>query len=284
MHRNVVKVLDLGGDEDGGDGQIYLVMELLKGQSLAARLRASRELLPLAEVAALFADILDGVGAAHASGIVHRDLKPENVLLAGQDGERVAKVVDFGLAHIDDPLDAGPTLTSKDMVAGTPEYMSPEAIAPVEVRHHDGALHGLVRDHDERPVKEHRDEQRLHHMADPPVHRALRRRSRGRRRGPGERATRADERVEARHPCVQRAPACGHEARIRLDAPPREVQEHAAAREVTRGDAEREAGARVGLRCEEVRRDVGEARSRSRSAAMTARSSRPTAEKSARAS
>ncbi|WP_437907941.1 protein kinase [Sorangium sp. So ce327] len=95
-------------------------------QSLGALLRASRELLPLAEVAALFADILDGVGAAHASGIVHRDLKPENVLLAEQDGERVAKVVDFGLAHLDDPLDAGPTLTSQDMVAGTPEYMSPE--------------------------------------------------------------------------------------------------------------------------------------------------------------
>ncbi|WP_437488072.1 serine/threonine-protein kinase [Sorangium sp. So ce1014] len=126
VHRNVVKVLDLGGDEDDGDELIYLVMELLKGQSLAARLRAPRELLGLAEAAAIFAGILEGVGAAHASGIVHRDLKPENVLLAEQDGELVAKVVDFGLAHLDDPLDAGPTLTSSDMVAGTPEYMSPE--------------------------------------------------------------------------------------------------------------------------------------------------------------
>ncbi|WP_437735777.1 serine/threonine-protein kinase [Sorangium sp. So ce1335] len=126
VHRNVVKVLDLGGDEDDGDGLIYLVMELLRGQSLAARLRASRELPDLAEVAEIFADILDGVGAAHACGIVHRDLKPENVLLVEQDGRRVAKVVDFGLAHLDDPLDAGPTLTSQDMVAGTPEYMSPE--------------------------------------------------------------------------------------------------------------------------------------------------------------
>ncbi|WP_437962325.1 serine/threonine-protein kinase (plasmid) [Sorangium sp. So ce119] len=125
-HRNVVKVLDLGGDEDDDDGVIYLVMELLKGQSLAARLRAPRELPDLAEVASIFADILDGVGAAHACGIVHRDLKPENVLLAEQDGQRVAKVVDFGLAHLDDPLDAGPTLTSEDMIAGTPEYMSPE--------------------------------------------------------------------------------------------------------------------------------------------------------------
>ncbi|WP_437679233.1 serine/threonine-protein kinase [Sorangium sp. So ce131] len=126
VHRNVVKVLDLGGDEDEDDGVIYLVMELLKGQSLGAWLRASRELPGLEEVASIFADILDGVGAAHASGIVHRDLKPENVLVVEQDGERVAKVVDFGLAHLDDPLDAGPTLTSKDMVAGTPEYMSPE--------------------------------------------------------------------------------------------------------------------------------------------------------------
>ncbi|WP_437601414.1 serine/threonine-protein kinase [Sorangium sp. So ce590] len=126
VHRNVVKVLDLGGDEDDGDELIYLVMELLKGQSLAARLRAPRELLGLAEATAIFAGILEGVGAAHGSGIVHRDLKPENVLLAEQDGELVAKVVDFGLAHLDDPLDAGPTLTSSDMVAGTPEYMSPE--------------------------------------------------------------------------------------------------------------------------------------------------------------
>ncbi|MGK3996259.1 serine/threonine-protein kinase [Sorangium sp. So ce1024] len=126
VHRNVVRVLDLGGDDDEDDGVIYLVMELLRGQSLAARLRASRELPDLAEVAEIFADILDGVGAAHACGIVHRDLKPENVLLVEQDGRRVAKVVDFGLAHLDDPLDAGPTLTSQDMVAGTPEYMSPE--------------------------------------------------------------------------------------------------------------------------------------------------------------
>ncbi|WP_437782858.1 serine/threonine-protein kinase [Sorangium sp. So ce1097] len=125
VHRNVVKVLDLGGDDED-DGVIYLVMELLRGQSLAARLRAPRELPDLAEVAEIFADILDGVGAAHACGIVHRDLKPENVLLVEQDGQRVAKVVDFGLAHLDDPLDAGPTLTSQDMVAGTPEYMSPE--------------------------------------------------------------------------------------------------------------------------------------------------------------
>jgi serine/threonine-protein kinase len=70
--------------------------------------------------------ILDALEAAHGCGIVHRDLKPENVLLTEVAGRQVAKVVDFGLAHLDDALDAGPTLTSQDMVAGTPEYMSPE--------------------------------------------------------------------------------------------------------------------------------------------------------------
>src|SRR6185295_5168687 len=73
----------------------------------------------------------------HTYGIVHRDLKPDNVLLVdtGLDGGAIArtpggkvtvKVVDFGLAHVDDARDAGPTLTSKDVIAGTPEYMSPE--------------------------------------------------------------------------------------------------------------------------------------------------------------
>ncbi|MBK8251625.1 MAG: serine/threonine protein kinase [Polyangiaceae bacterium] len=122
-HRNVVRILDFG--EEGE--VLYLVMELLRGQSTSAWLMSSASPPPLAEVAEVLHQVLDAFEAAHAAGIVHRDLKPENVFLTIEaDGKRVAKVLDFGLAHVDDHRDTGPTLTKTDMVSGTPEYMSPE--------------------------------------------------------------------------------------------------------------------------------------------------------------
>jgi serine/threonine-protein kinase len=108
-------------------------MELVQGRSLAERIRGASTLPELSEVAWILEGILDGVAAAHARGIVHRDLKPDNVLLAEEDGGVVVKVVDFGLAHLDDPLDAGPTLTRTESVAGTPEYMSPEQCRSLSV-------------------------------------------------------------------------------------------------------------------------------------------------------
>jgi eukaryotic-like serine/threonine-protein kinase len=128
-HPNVVQVLDFGED----DGVPYLVMELVQGLSLAERLRGSSTLPDIAEIGRVLEGILDGVAAAHARGIVHRDLKPDNVLLAEQDGGVVVKVADFGLAYLDDPLDAGPTLTKTEAIAGTPEYMSPEQCRSLSV-------------------------------------------------------------------------------------------------------------------------------------------------------
>ena len=122
-HRNVVRVLDFGED----DGLLFLVMELLRGRSLNAWLSSCSTPPPIAEVVEILGQVVDAFEAAHAAGIVHRDLKPENVFLAIEaDGRRVAKVVDFGLAHVDDHRDAGPTLTRPDLVSGTPEFMSPE--------------------------------------------------------------------------------------------------------------------------------------------------------------
>ena len=122
-HRNVVRVLDFGED----DARLFIVMELLRGQSMNAWLSAAAAPPPLAECTEIFGQVLDAFEAAHAAGIVHRDLKPENVFLTVEaDGRRVAKVLDFGLAHVDDYRDAGPTLTRADIVSGTPEYMSPE--------------------------------------------------------------------------------------------------------------------------------------------------------------
>ena len=121
-HPNVVRVLDFG--EEGG--LLYLVMEYLDGLSLGAWLNRLDAPPPLEEVGRILRMLLDAFEVAHAYGIVHRDLKPDNVFLADVGEERVVKVLDFGLAHVDDARDAGPTLTQRDAVAGTPDYMSPE--------------------------------------------------------------------------------------------------------------------------------------------------------------
>src|SRR5262245_61567642 len=117
-HPNVVRVFDFGQDE----GTPYLVMELIDGRSLGHWLKEQRCPPPLALVRSIATQILDALAAAHEIGIVHRDLKPDNVLITR---ELQAKVVDFGLAHVEDPL-RQETLTRADLVAGTPAYMSPE--------------------------------------------------------------------------------------------------------------------------------------------------------------
>lgn len=122
QHPNVVHVLDYGEDE----GVHYIVMELLQGTSVGDWLAKKREPPPLAEIPDILVPALDALVAAHADGIVHRDLKPENIFLAQIAGKRVVKLLDFGLAHVDDPRDEGPTLTKTDTMGGTPEYMSPE--------------------------------------------------------------------------------------------------------------------------------------------------------------
>lgn len=121
-HANVVRILDFGKA-----GTFYIVMEFIEGPSVEDWLEQIRVPPPLAEVEAILLQVLDALEAAHQAGIVHRDLKPENIILSvDAQGRRVVKVVDFGLAHIDDVRDEGPTLTKADTVAGTPTYMSPE--------------------------------------------------------------------------------------------------------------------------------------------------------------
>jgi serine/threonine-protein kinase len=121
-HPNAVRVFDFGDDE----GTLYMVMEFLAGESVTAWLGGKDGPPALTEVAEVMSMLLDAFQVAHAYGIVHRDLKPDNVFLTEIGGKRVVKVVDFGLAHVEDTRDQGPTLTAKDVIAGTPEYMSPE--------------------------------------------------------------------------------------------------------------------------------------------------------------
>ena len=122
-HPNVVRVLDFGQHED----TFYIVMEFIEGVAIDQWLHDFGALPPLAEIVPICVDITNALEAAHARGIVHRDLKPENVILTRDaQGRRTAKVVDFGLAHVEDATKQSPTLTRADTVAGTPAYMSPE--------------------------------------------------------------------------------------------------------------------------------------------------------------
>ncbi|HNN53994.1 MAG TPA: serine/threonine-protein kinase, partial [Pseudomonadota bacterium] len=111
----------------------YLVMEYLRGQSLASRmdkLSEKGQRLPIAMALQVCVQVSDVLSLAHAQGIVHRDIKPENLMLVADPvapgGERV-KVLDFGIAKLSD--DRGGVKTATDQVMGTPAYMSPEQCA-----------------------------------------------------------------------------------------------------------------------------------------------------------
>src|SRR3954447_15223986 len=112
-HPHVVSVFDAVEDDD----HIWLVMEYVPGETLAELIAREGRLDP-EQVAAIGAQVADGLAAAHARGTVHRDVKPGNVLIAGD----VAKISDFGIART-----AGdPQLTRSGLVMGTPLYFSPE--------------------------------------------------------------------------------------------------------------------------------------------------------------
>ncbi len=133
-HPNVVDVFDFG---QLNDGRFFLAMELLEGRDLADVLSAETVLDPRRAVR-IGLQICRALAAAHAKGVVHRDMKPENVFLTmTEDGEEIAKIVDFGIAKIRDlgadPKDARRRLTKAGMVFGTPEYMAPEQAAGTEV-------------------------------------------------------------------------------------------------------------------------------------------------------
>lgn len=131
-HPSIVQVSDFGTTTDG---TAYLVMEYLRGQSLARRIRdvAGRgERLPVATALELCVQVADVLVMAHKQGIVHRDLKPDNLMIVADpvapSGERV-KVLDFGIAKLTDESGQGGMKTATNQVMGTPAYMSPEQCA-----------------------------------------------------------------------------------------------------------------------------------------------------------
>jgi DNA-binding response OmpR family regulator len=122
-HPNAVEVLDFGVSSSG---IAYLVMELLRGQTLGTLLRTVQT-LPLPRTAAIVAPVCEALAAAHAAGIVHRDIKPDNVFLhAAGHGLEVVKVVDFGIARLVDEVVPDQDATQHGTMVGTPTFMAPE--------------------------------------------------------------------------------------------------------------------------------------------------------------
>ena len=122
-HPNVAVVYDVGET----DAHSFIAMELVEGQSLRERLRAT-ERLTIEAVQELALQIAEGLQAAHAKGIVHRDVKPENLLLT-QEGK--VKIMDFGIAKFADESH----LTQTGTTLGTLAYMSPEQLLADSVDH-----------------------------------------------------------------------------------------------------------------------------------------------------
>ena len=125
-HSNVATLYGL----EEKDGQQFLVMELVEGETLAERI--ARGPIPIDEAVSLFEQIAAGLEAAHSKGVIHRDLKPDNIMVTP---EGIVKILDFGLAkafageHPPSSQTESPTLTrhtEAGVILGTAPYMSPE--------------------------------------------------------------------------------------------------------------------------------------------------------------
>jgi serine/threonine protein kinase len=126
-HPNVVRIFDVG---TLADDTPYMAMELLAGETLAARMKTLGP-MPVGLARDLLLQACDAVAAAHAIGVVHRDLKPENMFLTrGEDGAEVLKVLDFGISKTmrATVADDQQKLTKTTDVFGSPSYMSPEQL------------------------------------------------------------------------------------------------------------------------------------------------------------
>jgi len=117
IHEGAVQIFD---DDVAEDGSAYLVMELLEGESLAAR--ANRQAIDTNELLGWVDEILDALAAYHTEGIVHRDIKPDNIFLTS-DGR--VKILDFGIARVNDIV-PGNFKTQMGTALGTAPYMAPE--------------------------------------------------------------------------------------------------------------------------------------------------------------
>lgn len=123
FHPNLVPIYDCGVTPEG---QPFLVMEYLMGEGLDLVLKREKR-LDISRFFDIFTQVIAGLAEAHENGVIHRDLKPENIVLVdGAEGREVAKVVDFGIAKVEEFGSQIQLLTQTGEVFGSPSYMSPE--------------------------------------------------------------------------------------------------------------------------------------------------------------
>jgi serine/threonine protein kinase len=120
LHRNVINVYEMGEE----DGRLYMVMELLEGETLGDYLKRVGK-LPLERALDLMMQVCEGLAVAHAHAIVHRDVKPGNLFVL-RDGR--LKILDFGVARL-----ANSSMTASGFIVGTPDFMSPEQARGKEI-------------------------------------------------------------------------------------------------------------------------------------------------------
>jgi|GEM_PF-1412584 len=125
-HRHIVQIFDVG---ETPEGEPFIILELLHGQTLADRLKEKRRIEP-AMAAHIAAEVASGLAVAHAAHVIHRDLKPANIFLHREEGMPeemfVTKILDFGVCKNLDSVDSVATQTGT--AVGSPAYMSPEQV------------------------------------------------------------------------------------------------------------------------------------------------------------
>ena len=122
-HDHIVDILDFG---QSPEGENFMIMEYLEGQTISSRIRAAGQ-LDVMTALHITAQIVDALQTAHAKGVIHRDLKPDNIYLIRRAGTAdYVKILDFGLAKLLSGTEGQNHKTSSGSVLGTPHYMAPE--------------------------------------------------------------------------------------------------------------------------------------------------------------
>ncbi len=122
-HPNIVQVFDFGIT----DGNLFLIMELIQGSDL--EIRCDNEPINVSDFRSIIRQTCLALSEAHNQGIVHRDIKPENILVTSNSrGGHFVKVVDFGLAKLQQKSSAESSATESGLIVGTPYFMAPEQI------------------------------------------------------------------------------------------------------------------------------------------------------------
>ncbi|HZN96760.1 MAG TPA: protein kinase, partial [Gemmatimonadales bacterium] len=121
-HPNICTIYEIEEHE----GQPFIAMELLEGETVLERLTSRPGPVPLAELVDVGVQVCNGLQAAHDRGIIHRDIKPPNIFLTRQGP---VKILDFGVAKLAETEDTHPAVSYRSFTAvGTPSYMSPEQV------------------------------------------------------------------------------------------------------------------------------------------------------------